>query len=327
MSKDKQSAVQVKEPKAKEIKKVKPKIPFTKTKFYSNRYIHLMVFITTVFFLVFRYWPILWNVIAFQNFKILKGFTGSKFVGLDNFKEIFSNMPYFMRLLRNTIAMNGLNLILGFPAPIIFALLLNELWGSKFKRTVQTISYLPHFISTVVVVGMTTLLLSPSLGLVNKVIADLGGTKINFLSQPKMFWWIMVATGIWQSVGWSAIIYLSALTSIDPALYEVSSIDGANRWQQTLHITLPGIRNTIMIMFILQIGSLLAVNTEKIFLFQNDLNLSRSEMIPTYIYKRGIVSSDYSKATAAGLINAVISIALVSLANWLSKKYTEVSIM
>ena len=151
MAKDKQSAVQVKEPKAKEIKKVKPRIPFTKTKFYSNRYIHLMVFITTVFFLVFRYWPILWNVIAFQDFKILKGFSGSKFVGLKNFKEIFSNMPYFMRLLRNTIAMNGLNLLLGFPAPIIFALLLNELWGSKFKRTVQTISYLPHFISTVVV--------------------------------------------------------------------------------------------------------------------------------------------------------------------------------
>lgn len=305
----------------------KRKVPFKQTKFYSNRYIHLMVLITTVFFLVFRYWPILWNAIAFQDFKILRGFWDSKWVGFDNFRRIFNNMPYFGRLLRNTFALNGLNLLIGFPAPIIFALLMNELWGKRFKTITQTISYLPHFISTVVVVGMTQQLLSPSLGLINNIIADFGGDRIYFLGDPSNFWGIMIATGVWQSVGWSAIIYLASLSSIDESLYEAAEIDGANRWQQTIHITLPGIRNMIMLMLILQIGQLMAVNTEKIYLFQNDLNLVTSEMFPTYTYKTGLIENEYSRATAAGLFSSAISLILVTGANWVSKKYTEVSIL
>ena len=307
--------------------KKKRKVPFKQSKFYANRYIHLMVFIVVVFFLVFRYWPITWNAIAFKDFKVLKGFWKSDWVGLENFRRLFNNMSYFGRLVRNTLAMNGLNLLLGFPAPIIFALLLNEIWNDTFKRSVQTVSYLPHFISTVVVVGLTQSLLSPSLGLINNIIAKLGGERVNFLAEPSYFWILMIVVGVWQSVGWSAIIYLSALTSIDPELYEAAQIDGANRWQQTIYITLPGIKNVIMIMLILQIGSLMAVNTEKIYLFQNDLNLTTSEMFGTYTYKLGIVNGDYSRAATAGLFSSILSLILVSIANFVSNRYTDVSIV
>ncbi len=303
------------------------KVPFKQSKMYGNRYIYLMVWITIIYFLVFRYWPITWNVIAFQDFKILKGFADSEWVGFRNFERIFTNMTYFGRLLRNTFALNALSLLFAFPAPIVFALLLNELWFKRFKSITQTISYLPYFISTVVVVGMTRQLLSPSLGLINNLMVQFGGSRINFLSEPRYFYAIMVVTGIWQGIGWGSIIYLATLSNIDPHLYEAAEIDGANRWQQTIHITLPGIRNMIMLMLILQIGSLMAVNTEKIYLFQNDLNLTVSEMFPTYTYKTGLISQEYSRATAAGMFSSVISIVLVSIANWISKKYTDVAIM
>lgn len=303
------------------------KVPFKQSKMYGNRYIYLMIWITIIYFLVFRYWPITWNAIAFQDFKILRGFADSEWVGFRNFERIFSNMTYFGRLLRNTFALNALSLLFAFPAPIIFALLLNELWFKRFKSITQTISYLPYFISTVVVVGMTRQLLSPSLGLINNVMVQLGGSRINFLSEPRYFYAIMVITGIWQGIGWGSIIYLATLSNIDPHLYEAAEIDGANRWQQTIHITIPGIRNMIMLMLILQIGSLMAVNTEKIYLFQNDINLTVSEMFPTYTYKTGLISQEYSRATAAGVFSSIISIVLVSIANWISKKYTDIAIM
>lgn len=305
----------------------KPRRPLTQTRFWSNRYIHIMVAITVIYFLLFRYWPLAWISIAFKDYKILRGFSGSDWVGFKNFERIFNNMPYFMSLIRNTLALNVLSLVFAFPAPIIFALLINEVRSTTFKRSVQTISYLPHFLSTVVVVGIASTFLSPSLGALNKWIVQLGGDRVNFLASPRYFWGLMVSIGMWQGTGWNAIIYLSAIVGIDPTLHEAAEIDGAGRLKRIWHVTMPGIRNTIIILLILRIGSLMAVDTERIYLFQNDLNLSVSEMFPTYTYKLGILRSDYSRATAIGLFSSVISLTLVLIANWAAKKYSDVSII
>lgn len=286
-----------------------------------------MVAITVIYFLVFRYWPLAWISIAFKDYKILRGFADSTWVGWRNFERIFSNMPYFMNMIRNTLALNILSIVFAFPAPIIFALLINEVRGSSFKRSVQTISYLPHFLSTVVVVGIATTFLSPSMGALNKLLVSLGGDRINFLANPRYFWGLMVVIGMWQGTGWNAIIYLSAIVGIDPTLHEAAEIDGAGRWKRMLHVTLPGIRNTIIILLILRIGSLMSVDVEKIYLFQNDLNLSVSEMFPTYTYKLGIIQANYSRATAIGLFSSMISLVLVMGANWAAKKYSDVSII
>lgn len=300
---------------------------FTQTKFWANRYIHIMVAITVVYFFIFNYWPMAWLSIAFKDFKILRGFADSDWVGLDNFRRIFSNLPYFLSLIRNTLALNILALVFAFPAPIIFAILLNEVSRSTFKRGIQTISYLPHFLSTVVVVGIATTFLSPSLGILNQVLAPILGRRINFLASPRYFWGLMVVLGIWQGTGWNAIIYLSTIVGIDPTLYEAAEIDGAGRWKRIINVTLPGIRNTVIILLILRVGSLMSVDVEKIFLFQNDLNLSVSEMFPTYTYKLGIVQSNYSRATAIGLFSSLMSLILVLFANWAAKKYSDVSII
>ncbi len=295
-------------------------------KIWRDRYFYIMCLPVFIYFLIFKYWPMAWLSIAFKDFKILKGFSGSEWVGFENFEKFFSN-PDFWSLISNTLILNIYSLVFCFTAPIIFAILLNELWSDKFKRVAQTISYLPHFLSTVVMVSMVMTFLSPSLGTLNSIMASLGMEKINFLSEPQYFRSIMIISGIWQQVGWSSIIYLSALTSIDQSLYEAATVDGASKWKQVWNITLPGLSNTIIIMLILQIGNLMNVNVEKIYLFQNPLNLSVSEMLPTYVYKIGIVNSDYSLATAIGLFNSVISLGLVLLANQASKKYSEVSIM
>ncbi len=295
-------------------------------KIWQDRYMYMMVIPVVIYFAIFRYWPMAWLTIAFKDYKILKGFSGSSWVGLNNFQQFFSN-PDFLRLIGNTIILNVYSLMFCFTAPIIFAILLNELWSNSYKRLVQTISYLPHFLSTVVMVSMVMTFLSPSLGVLNKVMSSMGMEKINFLSEPQYFRSIMVISGIWQQVGWSAIIYLSALTGIDQSLYEAATVDGAGRFKQMWHITLPGIRDTIIIMLIMQIGNLMNVNFEKIYLFQNPLNLSVSEMLPTYVYKLGMENSNYSLATAIGLFNSIISVFLVSIANKISKKYSEVAIM
>lgn len=267
-----------------------------------------------------------WLAIAFKDFKILKGFSGSEWVGLEHFETFFSN-PDFLTLISNTLLLNIYSIAFCFTAPILFAVLLNEIKNKSFKKVTQTISYLPHFLSTVVMVSMVMTFLSPSLGVLNSFISSLGFDKINFLSEPQYFRTIMVISGIWQQVGWSSIIYLSALTGIDQSLYEAATVDGANKFKQIWHITLPGIRTTIIIMLILQIGNIMNVNFEKIYLFQNPLNLSVSEMLPTYVYKMGMVNSNYGLATAIGLFNSVISLGLVFVANRVSKKFSEVTIM
>lgn len=296
------------------------------TKIWADRYMYLMVLPVTIYFLIFKYLPMGWLRIAFYDFKILKGFEKSEFVGFENFL-IFLNNPDFFKILWNTLWLNVLNLMFVFTAPILFALLLNEIRKTKFKRVVQTISYLPHFLSMVVVTSMITTFLSPSLGIINSMIKSLGGDAIHFLGEPQYFRTIMIVSGIWQGIGWGSIIYLSALTGIDQEQYEAAVVDGATRFQQIRHITLPGIQNTIIIMLILQIGRLLSVGFEKVYLLQNAQNLGVSEVLSTYVYKMGMQNANYSLATAVGLFNAVISFALVLFANRMSKKYSETSLM
>lgn len=296
------------------------------TKIWGERYMYIMIIPVVIYFIIFKYVPMGWLRMAFYDFKLLKGFEGSKFVGLDNF-IMFLNNPDFLNILWNTIWLNILNLIFVFTAPILFALLLNELSHSKFKRVVQTISYLPHFLSMVVVTSMITTFLSPSLGIVNSIIKTFGGEAIHFLGEAQYFRTIMVISGIWQGIGWGSIIYLSALTGIDQEQYEAAIVDGATRFQQIRHITFPGIKNTIAIMLILQIGNLLSVGFEKVYLLQNAQNLGVSEVLSTYVYKMGLEYSNYGLATAVGLFNSVISFGLVLFANHMSNKYSETGIM
>jgi len=296
------------------------------TKLWADRYIYLMIFPVVIYYIVFKYWPMWWMRVAFYDFKILKGFKGSDFVGFKHFITFFKS-PDFFQIIWNTIYLNILSLIFAFPAPIIFALLLNELSNSKFKRVIQTISYLPYFLSTVVVVSMIKTFLSPSIGTLNSIMKSLGYESIHFLGEPEYFRPIMILSGIWQGIGWNSIIYLSAISGIDTELYESAIIDGAKRYQQVLYITIPGILTTIMIMLILQIGNLLSVGFEKVYLLQNAQNIRVSEVLSTYVYKMGITRNNYSFATAVGLFNGVISLILVLLANKLSKKYSEISLI
>ena len=297
-----------------------------KQKAWADRFMYAMIAPVVVYFFIFRYIPMAWLRVAFYEFRILRGFQGSEFVGFDNFR-LFLNNPAFLQILWNTIWLNILNIMFVFTAPILFAILLNEIARGKFKKIIQTISYLPHFLSTVVVVSMITTFLSPSVGFLNRVIRDLGGSAIHFLGDPQYFRPIMISSSIWQGIGWGSIVYLSALTSIDQEQYEAAIIDGASRLKQIWHITLPGIRNTIIVLLILQVGSLLSVGFERVWLLQNPQNLRVSEVLSTYIFRMGLQNFNFGLGSAAGLFNGVIGFVLVLFANKLSKKYSETSLM
>ncbi len=292
---------------------------------WRSRYIYLMVLPVVLYFVLFKYLPMWFLRSAFYDYKLLKGFEGSTFVGLKYFTRLFTN-PNLMTYITNTLILNLSALVFLFPAPLIFAILLNELRSAKFMKLVQTISYLPHFVSTVVLVSMITTLISPSYGSLAALAKAFGHTPINYLSIPEYFVSINVISGFWQSVGWEAVIYVATLAGIDRGLYEAARIDGANRWQQILHVTLPGLSSTFVILLIMQIGRLLNVNFEKIFLLQNTLNLSASEMLPTFVYKTGMESHNYGYATAAGLFNSVCSVILVVIANTISRRTSETSL-
>ena len=291
-------------------------------KIWADRYMYLMITPVVAYYFIFRYIPMAWLRVAFYDYRILHGFAGSEFVGWRNF-EIFFSHPQFGQIMFNTIWLNILNLIFVFTAPILFAILLNEIAKNKFKRIVQTISYLPHFLSTVVVVSMITTLLSPSLGIIARITRSFGGTPINFLGLAEWFRTIMVSTSIWQGVGWGSIIYLSALAGIDQEQYEAAIIDGASRFKQIRHITLPGISSTIIILFILQIGALLSIGVERVWLLQNPLNRTTSEVLSTYTFRLMMEQRNFGLATAVGLFNGVVSLFLVLFANRISKKYSD----
>ena len=292
---------------------------------WRSRYIYLMILPVLAYFIIFKYVPMWFLRSAFYDYKLLKGFEGSKMVGWKWFQRLLSN-PDLLQYIKNTLKLNFAALFILFPQPLIFALLLNELRNKKFMKGMQTISYLPHFVSTVVMVSMIMTLCSPSIGTIAKVVKSMGGTPINYLSEPKYFVTINVISGFWQCVGWDAVIYISTLAGIDQGLYEAARIDGANRFQQILHVSLPGLANTFVLLLIMQVGQLLNVNFEKVYLLQNTLNLSASEMLPTFTYKTGMESHNYGYATAAGLFNSVVSVILVIIANTVSRKVNEISL-
>ena len=289
---------------------------------YRARAIYLMILPVVVWFLLFQYWPMTWLSISFFDYNLYLGFVGSKFVGFQNFIKFFTGMD-FWRLMRNVMLLNFYALLVGFPAPIIFALFLNEMRSAKVKKVIQTVSFLPYFISMVAFVSLVTEFLSPSTGLSADILKFFGKEPIYFLGDAKYFRTIMVFSGIWQTMGYSAIVYLSALTAVDVNLYEAAMVDGANRWNRLIHITIPCIMPTIVVMFILRIGSLINANFEKIYLFQNSANLEVSEVIQTWVYKRGMVKYDYSMGTTAGLFNGIVALILVVMANRLSKRYSD----
>lgn len=296
------------------------------TRIRSEYHLYLMFLPVLAYYVIFRYLPMVGSfVIGLTDYDIFKGFNSSTFIGLANFKD-FLNDIYFWRLIRNTVAINLLNLAFAFPAPIVLALLLNEIPLRRVKSIVQTISYLPHFVSTVIIASMLITFLSPSTGLINHLIASLGAPRVAFLLRPNYFWAIMTAEAIWQGIGWGAILYLAALTGINPELYEAAVMDGAGKRALTRHITLPGIMPTIVILLLLRIGHLLEVGYELIILIYNPSIYSTADVISSYVYRRGILEADYSYSTAVGLFQSVIGLLLVVAANRLAKKWTGIGI-
>lgn len=286
--------------------------------------VYFMLIPVVLFFVLFHYIPMVGVVIAFKDFSPATGIFGSPWVGFKHFESFFNSI-YFTRTLRNTLMISFYEIVFGFPAPIILALLMNEVKNKLFKRTIQTVSYLPHFISVVVVCGLIRDFFSLS-GVVNTMLEDLGLEAIQFLNEPGMFRPIFVGSNIWQNFGWNSIIYLAALTSIDPQLYEAATIDGAGRWRQTCSITLPGIMPTMVTLLILRIGNIMSVGFEKIILIYNPLTYETAEVISTFVYKKGLLEMSYSYATAVGLFNAFINCLLLVLANRLSKKVNNTGI-
>ncbi|WP_020617361.1 ABC transporter permease [Paenibacillus daejeonensis] len=290
----------------------------------QSRYYYAMFLIPFLFFVIFCYVPMFGIIIAFKNYNVFDGIAGSPWVGLQHFKNFLSD-PYFFVLIRNTILISVYQIIFAFPAPIILALLLNEIRHVLFKRFVQTVSYLPHFLSTVVVAGMIVNFGSFD-GLINQFLSVFGVEPIQFLMMPEWFRTIYISSEIWQGIGWGSIIYLAALSGIDSQLYEAAKIDGAGRWRQMWHVTLPGIAPTIIIMLLFSIGAIMAVSFEKVLLLSNGSNFETSDVIATYVYRRGLVSSDFSYATAVGLFNSVVALFFLATANYLSRKFSETSL-
>ena len=285
----------------------------------------LIVLPVVIHYLIFVYYPMYGNIIAFKDYSPVLGINGSEWVGFKYFLQFFRS-PYFWRVLRNTLLISCYSILWGFPIPIIFALMTNDLRNGIFKRVVQAVSYIPYFISTVIICGMLVNFLSPSNGIVNTIIELFGGKPINFLMEPGWFRTVFIASGIWQGFGWSSIIYLAALTGIDPELYEAARMDGASKLQQVIHVSVPCILPTIIVTFIMQIGTLMSVGYEKLILLYNPVTLDVADVISSYVYRTGLVEGNYSFGSAVGLFNSVINLLLVFLANRISKKVSEVSL-
>lgn len=294
-------------------------------KFKRDKYILLLVLPCMLWYILFKYVPMFGLVVSFKNYKIFEGIWASEWVGLKYYIAFFHN-PDAYEIVRNTFLLGLYKFIWEFPAPIILALLLNEVRKVAFKRIVQTISYLPHFVSTVVVVSMVTMFLSPSSGIVNRIIGFFGVGPINFLSKAEWFRTIYISSDIWQGIGWGSIIYLAALTTVSPDLYEASEMDGANRWKQTWNITIPGIMPAIVILLIMNIGKMLETGFEKAYLLQNHATYETSDIISTYVYRVGLVSSNFSYGAAIDFFMAIISFIFVYTANQISRKVGENSL-
>ena len=287
--------------------------------------LYFMAVPAIVALLIFSYKPMYGVIIAFKDFSLSKGYWGSPWNGLENFERLFTSY-WFPIVIKNTLSISLLSLAVGFPIPILLALLVNEISNVKLKNTFQVVSYAPHFISTVVLCGMVILFTSPSHGIINMMIEVLGGEAVAFMQKPEVFKWVYVLSGVWQGSGWSAIIYFAALSGVDQSLLDAASVDGASRFQKIVYINFPVLVPTIMIMLILQCGSLLNVGYEKTLLLQNDLNIRSSEIISTYVYKMGLINFDYAFSTASGLFNSVCNSIILIVTNMISRKITNSSL-
>ena len=295
-------------------------------KILANWQLYLMIFPPLLYIILFAYKPMYGIVLAFKDFSMRAGIWGSKWVGLDNFKRLFSSY-WFPVILKNTLSISLLSLFLGFPIPIIFALMLNEVKQKQLKDVIQTVSYAPHFISTVVICGMIMLFTSPSSGILNKIIEFFGGEAVSFMEEPAYFKWVYVLSGIWQNTGWSSIIYFAALSGVDKSLLEAAEIDGASKFKRIIHINLPLLEPTILILLILQCGSLLSVGYEKVYLLQTDLNIPASEVISTYMYKVGMINSDFSFSTAVSFFNNLVNTSILLIANYVTGRIKKSSFL
>lgn len=289
-----------------------------------NYPLYMLILPVIIYYIIFYYKPMYGAIIAFKEFNPRLGVWGSPWVGFAQYQKFFSN-PDFFRILRNTLTISISNIIFTFPAPIILALLFNELKNMKLKATAQTVSYMPHFISLVVTCGLVKSFVSKG-GIVYQLVVALGGPEVGLLSRPEAFVPVYLISTVWQQVGWGSIIYLAALSSIDQELYEAAKIDGAGRWKQTIHVTLPSIAPTIIIMLILRMGTLLNVGYEKIILLYNPLIYETSDVISSYVYRVGLTQQSWSYSTAVGLLNSVVNFIIITLANKISAKTSETSL-
>ncbi|MGG3283488.1 ABC transporter permease [Paenibacillus solani] len=293
---------------------------------YSQRHLQIMALLGVAWMIVFNYIPMYGIIIAFKEFNIVKSIGEAPWVGLEHFKEFFSDDD-FTTVMRNTLGISLLKLFIGFPLPIIFAIFLNEIRSVRYKRTIQTISYLPHFLSWVILGGILMTWLA-DIGIINKILMALHmiDEPITYLAEPKYFWGIIITSDIWKELGWSAIIYLAAIASISPEMYEASTIDGAGRFQKMWYITLPSIKSTISILFILAVGGVLNSNFDQILVLRNTLNESASNVIDIFVYHTGIQNGRYSYAQAVSLFKSVIAIILLLIANKVTKKLNDTSL-
>lgn len=308
-----------------QLKSAEPFSKRVKVDWRRNKGIYLLLIPILAFYIVFRYFPMYGATIAFQDFVPSLGISGSEWIGLENFVDFFTSRKFIV-ILRNTLVISFSSLIFCFPAPIILALLMNELRSKLYTRTVQTVTYLPHFISLVVICGLIKNF-TANTGFISQIISLFTGAEpATMLNNPKAFVPIYIISEIWQATGWGSIIYLAALTGVDQQLYEAAMIDGAGRFRQTLSVTIPCIMPTIVTMLILKIGNILNVGYEKIILLYNPLIYDTSDVISTYVYREGLLNQNYGYSTAVGLFNSLINFILLLMANYLSKRYTETSL-
>jgi putative aldouronate transport system permease protein len=288
--------------------------------------LYLMLSLPLLWYLVFQYLPIYGVQIAFKDFAASRGILGSPWVGFKHFQRFFASY-YFGRLIRNTVGISLYTMAIGFPTPILLALLIDEIRNRRYKKIVQNVTYVPYFLSVVVIVGIINVLLHPASGVVNRLLLALGAPEaVRFMEKPEYFQTIYVVSNVWQNMGWNSIIYLAALAGVDPALHDAAAIDGASRLQRIWHISLPTLLPTISILFILRMGTIMSVGFEKVFLMQNPLNMEGSDVISTFVYRTGILGADYSFSAAVGLFNSVINFLLLFGVNALSRRLQQTSL-
>lgn len=287
--------------------------------------LYLLLVLPITYIIVFHYIPMAGVLLAFKEFEPVDGFLSGRWVGFENFKMFFESYN-FWRLIQNTLLLNLYQLVVAFPIPIILAISINEVKNRAFRKSVQLITYAPHFISMVITISIFMQVLSVHSGVVNTVIKMLGNEPINFMGDPAYFRSIFVWSGVWHNAGYSSIVYIAALAGIDPELYEAAIVDGANKINRIIHIDIPGILPTAIVLLILNVGHMMNVGFEKVFLLQNSMNIQTSEVISTYVYKAGLIRGDFSFATAVGFFNSVINLSLVYVVNRLARKYSDTSL-